>query len=551
MSQTIFGKGGLVNMFKSLRLRLITSYALLSLLVVAALGGALILMLLSYYANQERSYLQDNAAVIAQRVQVLMLQDTPDNLIGAQLQSMAFLSQIRVKLWDDQHRLISDTGPWQGVQVSMVSAINPYSETTTLPANGSTTITNEAKAVDSIIVIKNKDETIAIRKPSLGLFRFSSASEPDVLISNPETVNSTIYGLKLGGNVTYKQASPLITATEMVATTLDRSGEVVSLPVTGADGKTLANLEISEGPAYGQEIVNSVVYSLVMATILALLIAVLAGWWTSQWISAPLTTLTGAAQRMSLGDLAVRVDETGRMDEFGELGRSFNHMAGSVQTTIQSLQRFVADAAHQIQTPITALRTDLELANGEQNNAALQRSQAEVLRLQSLVDELLKLSRFEAGLPLQRQWLDLSALLSQLGETYAGRAEQHDLKFNLDVEKDIRLKTDEYSLAQVLENLLDNALKFTPGGGQVGLFLTCEQGLAVIQVEDSGPGINPEDKERIFERFYRGAGASNLPGSGLGLAIVRVAVNQLGGVIKAENKPEGGACFSLSLPLNG
>jgi signal transduction histidine kinase len=227
-------------------------------------------------------------------------------------------------------------------------------------------------------------------------------------------------------------------------------------------------------------------------------------------------------------------------------------MADRVQGTIVALQRFVSDAAHEIHTPLTALRTNLELARQDDPAAAtehLEEAQAQVQRLEALAAGLLDLSRLESG-ALERSFspVSLVPLLEEVGEPYASQAEQAGLAFDLSLPKaPLMVQGDEQQLRRLLANLLDNAIKFTPEGGSVRLGLRREGDVAVCWVEDSGIGIPKPDLPHVFQRFHRGQNATGYPGSGLGLAIVKAIVDRHGGQIQVESSEEG-TSFTVRIP---
>jgi signal transduction histidine kinase len=312
-------------------------------------------------------------------------------------------------------------------------------------------------------------------------------------------------------------------------------------------------VELSGGPAYGQEIVNSILRGWVIAGILAVLLAVIVGVILSQRISAPVRALTAATEQMYAGDLSARVAYQSN-DELGKLSQTFNAMSAQLESTFETLRRFVLDAAHELQTPLTALRTNLELAADEQaaekRTEYVAQSQQLVERLSRLTGDLLDLSRLESG-----RWnepfepLDLAALVREGCEPYAARAEQAGQELILEIEPgEAVLSGSSQKLRSALRNLLDNALKFTPAGGTIRVRLVEEDNGLRLTVSDSGIGIPADEVEMLFNRFHRARNAAAYPGSGIGLAIVRAVVEAHGGSVAAENNAEGGACFTLCLP---
>jgi len=324
-----------------------------------------------------------------------------------------------------------------------------------------------------------------------------------------------------------------------------RSDQAVRATVRDASGGVLGYVDLSEGPAYGSEIVSRVALSWAVAGIVAVILAAVAGWWISRRITEPLTDLAGVTARMAAGDLAARAD-TARRDELGALARSYNEMAERVEGMVGALRRFVADAAHELHTPLTALRTNLELAEGAEDPAArhdyLTQTQAQVARLERLSGGLLDLSRLESGAAhADHAPLDLAALVREQCERYASQAEQAGLAFVLETPATpLMVSGNTTQLLRTLDNLVDNAVKFTPEGGRMSIILRAAGGgQAELCVADSGIGIPAEDLPDLFTRFHRGRNAGSYAGNGLGLAIVRAIVEAHGGTVSAERLDRG------------
>jgi signal transduction histidine kinase len=227
-----------------------------------------------------------------------------------------------------------------------------------------------------------------------------------------------------------------------------------------------------------------------------------------------------------------------------------------VEGTVQALRRFVADAAHQVQTPLTALRTDLELAQNEggsrQQAEYLERASAQTQRLSELAQSLLDLSRLESGLSdlsRHQEQVDLARLVKETSEIYASQSEQKGQNFSVQTDAAVSSITgNEVLLRQAVGNLLDNAIKFTPTSGEIRVGVEeADQGVT-IYIEDDGIGIPAEDKPFLFGRFHRGHNVSAYPGNGLGLAIVKAIVQAHGGEVWAEDSPKGGTRVSMRFP---
>lgn len=315
-------------------------------------------------------------------------------------------------------------------------------------------------------------------------------------------------------------------------TAIERSNQIVEQPFYDTDGSLLGSVELSNGPAYGRNIMRSVAWGWAIAATLAVLLAAAAGWLVSRRFSDPLQALTRATSQMAAGDLSARANLS-RQDEFGSLARSFNQMADTLEVKIETLRRFVADAAHEIHTPLTALRANLELG---ENRQALQ----QVERMDALTRSLLDLSRLESGERIEFSDVNLSDLLQNLAEPYASRAEQAGVIFELEIGADpIMVRGNATQLGTLIHNLLDNAIKFTPAGGRVLAQLNQQNEKVELIVSDTGIGIPEEDLPQLFSRFHRGRNVAAYSGSGLGLAIVKAITEQHKANITVESDQNG------------
>ncbi|MCP4540012.1 MAG: HAMP domain-containing histidine kinase [Chloroflexi bacterium] len=277
-------------------------------------------------------------------------------------------------------------------------------------------------------------------------------------------------------------------------------------------------------------------------------ISLIVGLFISRRISRPLMELTAATRAVAAGDLDVRVPVRYR-GEAKELAIAFNRMADQVKETIVTLQRFISDAAHEIHTPLTGLSTSLELAPDDE---FVQRARAQVEQLKALTEGLLDLSRIEANERAQTHTLiELTSLVEEASEHYASWADQAGLTFALTLpETPVSIQGNETQLRRALDNLLDNANKFTPEGGTVSVRVHPAEEWVKISVEDTGIGIPEQDLLVLFSRFHRGRNAATYPGNGLGLAIVKAIAEGHRGQVTAENT-DAGARFTLRLPVVG
>jgi signal transduction histidine kinase len=500
-------------LFQSIRVRLALSFAALAVFAVFTLGVVLLVILTNYYSNQEQHYLRSNVAVISVAVGHMLSHKMSQEEVQPLLENLAFLTQTRIQAYDLDQQLRYDSGPLETVEVTLD------------PSKLLMTRINDSNGTNGKVQLATRD-TVTVT-PSLPLAR---------VVLQGSLPNWPQFRLAL---------NPAANADERLDFLLRQSALSITEPILSVqDASPVGTLVLSEGPAFGRAILRRVAWGWAFAGLLAVLLAVLLGWYLSRRISTPILALTDVTTRMAQGDLSSRAHVKSR-DEVGQLAHSFNEMAEQVGATITTLHRFVADAAHELHTPLTALYVDLDLAAQEQDAAAqigfVQRAQASVLRLQSLTNNLLDLSRLEAQTDLEpTEPLDLTGLLRQKAERYASQAEQADLHFSLQLpDEAVYIRAHLPQMQVVLDNLFDNACKFTPPEGRVTIRLQQSGAQAQLAVTDTGIGIPPDDLPHLFNRFHRSRNAANYPGSGLGLAIVKAIIEQQGGQVMVENTTPG------------
>jgi signal transduction histidine kinase len=273
-------------------------------------------------------------------------------------------------------------------------------------------------------------------------------------------------------------------------------------------------------------------------------------------MTQPLRDMADAARRMEAGEYGQRVHTSSR-DEVGRLAAAFNRMSAELDSLEQLRRELVANVSHELKTPISALRAHLEnLLDGveEPDPATLQVMLAQSERLGRLVDQLLDLSRLESGeVPLEREPIPLRPLVRRVVSEIEVARPGKGVEVSNQVPEDLPpVLADRERIHQVLYNLLDNAVRFTPPGGAVTVSARRENGAFEVRVADTGPGIAPEHLPRLFERFYRVDPARSREGggTGIGLAIARSVVEAHGGRIRAESRPGEGATFTFELPVS-
>jgi heavy metal sensor kinase len=272
---------------------------------------------------------------------------------------------------------------------------------------------------------------------------------------------------------------------------------------------------------------------------------------------APVGAMAATARRIGAESLAERLPVVNPRDEFGQLASVFNDTLARLQDAFEQLRRFTADASHELRTPLTAMRSVGEVALQRSTTTAEYREVIgsmleEVDRLTRLVENLLTLTRGESGrIPMASDVVDLGELTASVSESLHVLAEEKHQSLEVETGSHVRAPCDPAILRQGLINVLHNAIKYTPGEGSVRVAVKLASGEAVIEVEDTGPGIPAADRQRIFERFYRvdGGRSREAGGVGLGLAIARWAVEANGGRIEVESEEGRGALFRIVLPL--
>ena len=300
-------------------------------------------------------------------------------------------------------------------------------------------------------------------------------------------------------------------------------------------------------------------FLLIMAGVLpfGLVLAASGGWLLAHRALKPVDQMTASARRIGAEHLSQRVDETGTGDELDNLAKTLNQMLTRLDAAFSQARRFSADASHELQTPLTILKGELEVVlrsarTPEEYRATLESALEEVDRIAHLVEGLLILARAEAGvLRMDRQETDLAGVLEEVYLRLKPLADSHGIELRLGSIEPIRIQGDRERLQRMTSNLVDNAIKYSGAKGRVTVELQRENRWASILVSDTGIGIPAEEREQIFQAFYRTSEARRLaePGTGLGLSIARSIAAAHGGTIQVESTPGQGSSFRVSIPI--
>lgn len=328
----------------------------------------------------------------------------------------------------------------------------------------------------------------------------------------------------------------------------------VAAPVLHEE-ELLGVVQISIPWAIVQARINAQWTALIVAGILAVLGNVLVSFWLTRSIVRPLRLLTQTAREIAGGRMDRRVPVHGR-DEVGMLAVAFNEMAEQLQQRIERERLFIGNASHELRSPLTSLKLRLEMLQDpslppDRRQRYLEEAYREAERLQQLADRLLDFTRLQVRPETETaKPLDLAPVVGEVVDSFAFRAAQAGVRLRYEPSAQaLTARVSEEGLRTIVQNLVDNALKYTPAGGEVTVRLFPDDGQVVLQVEDTGEGIPPEHLPYIFEPFYRANHSrSGKHSAGLGLSIAKRLVETFGGTIRVQSTVGQGTTFTVSFP---
>lgn len=385
-------------------------------------------------------------------------------------------------------------------------------------------------------------------------------------------------GTVLAERVTSLQGTRQSTARPVLPKTLPvKATDTPSDPFTVAGTNGIAKFRVTDWPEnffQGQYVVLAIPMTDVQATLNQLLLLEtfisglvvigtgLLAWLIIQIGLRPLKRMGGVAEEIAAGDLTRRVEPATSRTEIGRLGLALNGMLSQIEAAFaqrtaseRRLRRFIADASHELRTPLTSVRGYSEMLRrgaGESPadaELARRRIEEESVRMSALVDDMLLIARLDQGRPLETKPVDLQSIAQDAAADARVVAPQRDIKLN--APNHIVVTGDDTRLRQVLGNLVRNALVHTPSSTPIEIAVTTNDGLARLSVVDHGPGLPPEDRDRVFEPFYRADASRSRDsgGAGLGLSIVNAVVSAHGGRVEVKETSGGGSTFEVELPL--
>jgi two-component system, OmpR family, sensor histidine kinase BaeS len=334
------------------------------------------------------------------------------------------------------------------------------------------------------------------------------------------------------------------------------NGQVVGYVIAPNAERSIRSQDGDRPPLPERAFLEQVAWAAAVSAGVAALIALILGSLLARTLTRPVRDLTAATRAMAAGSLGQQVRVRSR-DEIGQLAASFNQMSSDLAQASQIRKQMTADLAHDLRTPLSVLRGYTEgLKDGRiQGSPTLYGvMHSEVEHLRHLVEDLRVLSLVDSGeLPLSRRAIDPVALIERAGLAYIVHAEQQGLALSVDADEELpSISVDTDRMAQVLNNLVSNALRHTAQGG-VSLAARVHGDTVLLQVRDTGSGIDPEDLPHIFDRFYRADKArqrssGDSGASGLGLAIAKAIVEAHGGSIAVDSALGQGTTFTIALP---
>jgi len=322
--------------------------------------------------------------------------------------------------------------------------------------------------------------------------------------------------------------------------------------VYGAIARDLI-VEIGESVEDDEEFVAALLRGFVAPLFTFVLLGVPAGWFLARRALRGVEDVTRTATEIAAGALDRRVEVPGEGDELARLAQVFNAMLDRIQALVVGLREMADHLAHDLRSPLTRIRAAAEMAQANSSAESAEASLAatateECDRLLEMIDTNLEITETESGAAyLHLADVDLALLVRDACELFQTVAEDRRVELNAALPADCRLRADRQRLQRVIANLLDNALKYTPPGGRVAIALVDDGTRVRLTFEDSGEGIAPEERARIFERFYRSDRSRSQPGNGLGLALCLANVRAHGGELSVASDPGRGSTFTVTL----
>jgi two-component system, OmpR family, sensor kinase len=323
--------------------------------------------------------------------------------------------------------------------------------------------------------------------------------------------------------------------------------------VTGKDGQTRQLVGVSSSRA---RIPRHVREKILLGSQLALSLLLVGaiGWWVARSVSRPVDAMRAATQKMAAGEFATRVDKrwSNAHDELGQLASDFNGMAERIEVLVAHERGVLQDLSHELRSPLARLHLILDLAQHsatpEEASTHFKHAEQEIVRMDRMTSEMLALSRLEGGLPgMERDSVDIAELTRERLDAASVEAEARGIHLQMNGSDPVFVRGSGILLERALDNVIANAIKFSPNDGTVEVNVDRYQQSAEVRIRDHGPGVPPEELDLLFRPFFRGTNAVHANGHGLGLTIVQRVLQVHGGDVMAQNT-EAGLMVIMRLP---
>lgn len=332
---------------------------------------------------------------------------------------------------------------------------------------------------------------------------------------------------------------------------------LISVPINYR-GRLLYIVQVGTSMQSIEDTLDRFLILLLVAVPVALAVSLAAGWFLAGRALRPVDAITLAAQRIAGGDLSQRLTMPPASDEIGRLAGTFNNMIGRLDVSFQQIRQFTSDASHELRTPLTVMKGETELVLRkprplEDYHSVLESNLEEIDRMSRIVEELLFLSRADMGeVKMEAKPVALEALVEDIHPQATLLGQDRQIEVVLGTVVPALVLGDELRLRELLLNLVENAVKYSHPKGKVRVSLVSDGRQAILSVTDQGIGITPEDRPKIFSRFFRtdDARAHTKKGTGLGLAICAWIVEAHKGQINVQSEVGRGSTFTVTLPLS-
>jgi heavy metal sensor kinase len=338
--------------------------------------------------------------------------------------------------------------------------------------------------------------------------------------------------------------------------TADSELMIFALPFSAKNGDKYV-IEVGASNREIERVLHGLLLAIAIGLPVVVTIAIAGGYLLMRRALRPVDEITQSAERITSRNLSERLPAPQTGDEIERLSVGLNRMIARLDESFQHIHRFSADASHELRTPLTILRGELEAAVQQPQitpelRETLGSALEETERLSRIVESLMAIARLDAGeAKVELAHFDLAELTSSTTEQMRLLAEDKNIALRCEAKQHVGIEGDRSRLKQVIVNLVDNAIKYTPAGGHVGVKVYASNGCGVLEVNDDGVGIPAEALPHIFERFYRAdkARSRQMGGAGLGLSIIKAIVTAHGGQVNVESVEGRGSRFLVELPI--